>query len=152
MKIPFDPQLKQVCHPHLIALVRALEVRVDTIEEENQKLRDEIERLKRPKANSQNLSQLPSRDLKPNAQSRKQNMKHEPPFGHERFVRKLVENPDRLIRVDINQGESCHHDLRGIKRSKVIRNQITELPNIEPVVPKKQRALKGSFLMAERML
>jgi hypothetical protein len=49
MVILSDPQLEQVSHADLIAMVRALLVRVDTLEKENQKSR-EIERLKLPKA------------------------------------------------------------------------------------------------------
>ena len=134
MTIPSDSQLEQISHADLIAMVRALLVRVDSLEKENQKLREEIERLKRPKANSQNSSQPPSRDQKPNAPSGKLKRKHGPPFGHKRSVRKLVDNPDRVIRVDVNQCESCQHDLSATESSKVVRRQITELPEVKPIV------------------
>jgi regulator of replication initiation timing len=66
MTTPFDPQLEQLTHADLIAMVRELLVRVQVLELENQKLREENERLKGPKANSQNSSQPPSRDQKTN--------------------------------------------------------------------------------------
>ena len=50
--IPSDSQLEQISHADLMTMVRALLLRVDSLEKENQKLREEIERLKRPKANS----------------------------------------------------------------------------------------------------
>ena len=142
MTIPSDSQLEQISHADLIAMVRALLVRVDSLEKENQKLREEIERLKRPKTNSQNSSQPPSRDQKPNAPSGKQKKKHGPPFGHKRSVRKLVDNPDRVIRVDVNQCESCQHDLSATEPSKVVRRQITELPEVKPIVLETQQAEK----------
>ena len=47
MTTPFDPQLEQLTHADLIAMVRELLVRVQVLELENQKLREEIERLAR---------------------------------------------------------------------------------------------------------
>ena len=142
MTTPFDPQLEQLTHADLIAMVRELLVRVQVLELENQKLREEIERLKGPKANSQNSSQPPSRDQKTNIAAGKPKRKHGPPFGHKRFVRKLIDNPTQVIPIGVNQCESCHHDLSGIEPSKVIRRQITELPRIEPIVLETQQAEK----------
>ena len=142
MTIPSDPQLEQLSQADLIMLVRALLARFESLEKEVRDLREENERLKRPKANSKNSSQPPSRDQKPNAPSGKQKRKHGHPFGYNRFVRKLVDNPDRVIRVDVNQCESCHCDLSATEPSKVIRGQITELPEIKPIVLETQQAEK----------
>jgi len=142
MTIPSDPQLEQLSQADLIVLVRALLARVESLEKEVRALREENERLKRPKANSQNSSQPPSRDQKPNAPSGKQKKKHGPPFGHKRSIRKLVDNPDRVIRVDVNQCEFCQHDLSATEPSKVVRRQITELPEVKPIVLETQQAEK----------
>lgn len=78
-------------------------MRVGTLDKENEKLLEELEQLKRPKADSQNSSQSASRDQNTNAPSERQNRKHRPSFRHNRFVRKLIDNLDRVIRVDTNQ-------------------------------------------------
>jgi len=142
MTIPSDPQFEQLSRADLIALVRALFAQVESLKNEVVALREENERLKGPKANSQNSSQPPSRDQKMNIQSGKPKRKHGPPFGHKRFVRKLIDNPTQVIPIDVNQCESCHYDLSGIEPSKVIRRQITELPRIEPIVLETQQAEK----------
>jgi hypothetical protein len=87
-----DLQLEQTSHSELVMMVRLLLARVEALEKENQLLREEIERLKRPKPNSRNSSQPPSRDQKPNFSNDQPKKKHGPPFGHKRFVRQLVEN------------------------------------------------------------
>jgi len=142
MTNPSDPQLEQLSRADLIALVRALFAQVESFKNEVVALREENERLKGPKANSQNSSQPPSRDQKSNIPTGKPKRKHGPPFGHKRSVRKLIDNPTTVIPVGVNQCESCHHDLSGIEPSKVIRRQITELPKIEPVVLETRQAEK----------
>jgi transposase len=142
MTIPSDPQLEQLSQADLIVLVHALLARVESLEKEVRAIQEEDERLKRPKDNSQNSSQPPSRDQKLNAPSGKQKRKHGPPYGHKQSVRKLVDNPDRVIRVDVNQCESCQHDLSATEPSKVVRRQITELPEVKPIVLETQQAEK----------
>lgn len=123
-------------------MVRLLLARVEAIEKENQLLREDIERLKRPKPNSRNSSQTPSRDQKPNSSNDQPKKKQGPPFGHKRFVRQLVENPDKVILLDVDQYASCSHDLTGTQPSKVVRRQVTELPEIKPIVPETQQTEK----------
>lgn len=83
MTNPSDLQIEQLSRADLIALVRALFAQVEPLKNEAVALREEIERLKGPKANSQNSSQPRSRDKKPKR-------KHGPPFGHKRSLRKLI--------------------------------------------------------------
>ena len=142
MTIPFDRQLEQLAHADLIAMVRELLGRVQALQLENQKLREENERLKGPKANSQNSSQPRSRDQKPNIPTGKPKRKHGSQFGHKRFVRILIDNLTAVLPNDVNQCESCHQDLSWIEPSKVIRRQITELPRIETVVLETREAEK----------
>ena len=137
-----DLQLEQASHSELVMMVRLLLARVEALEKENQLLREEIERLKRPKPNSRNSSQPPSRDQKTNSSNDQSKKRHGPPFGHKRFVRQLVENPDKVILVDVDQCVSCHYDLTGTEPSKVVRRQVTELPEIKPIVLETQQTEK----------
>jgi hypothetical protein len=61
-----DLQLEQAFYSELVMVVRLLLARVEPLEKEVQMLREGNETLKRPKPNSRNSSQLPSRDQKPN--------------------------------------------------------------------------------------
>ena len=136
---PTDDQLDQISHADLVALVKALIAKVERLEEENRQLRAEIERLKQPPANSRNSSQPPSRDQKSNQPANRPKKKHGPPFGHKRFVRELIDNPDRRISVQVEQCEHCHHDLSGVGPEKIVRRQVTELPESNPVVIETQQ-------------
>ena len=139
MMAPTDDQLDQISHADLVALVKALIAKVERLEEENLQLRAEIERLKQPPANSRNSSQPPSRDQKSNQPANRPKKKHGPPFGHKRSVRELINNPDRRISVQVEQCEQCHHDLSGVAPEKIVRRQVTELPESNPVVIETQQ-------------
>jgi transposase len=139
MMLPTDDQLDQISHADLVALVKALIARVERLEEENRQLKTEIERLKQPPANSKNSSQPPSRDQKSNQSAAKPKKKHGPPFGHKRSVRELIDNPDRTIRVQVEQCEQCRHNLKNVAPEKIVRRQITELPEFNPVVIETQQ-------------
>lgn len=137
--VPTDDQLDQISHADLVALVKALIAKVERLEEENLQLRAEIERLKQPPANSMNSSQPPSRDQKSNQPANRPKKKRGPPFGHKRFVRELIDNPNRRINVQVEQCEQCHHDLSGVAPEKIVRRQVTELPESNPIVIETQQ-------------
>lgn len=139
MTLPTNDQLDQISHAELLALVKALIARVEQLEQENQRLREENERLKRPPANSRNSSQPPSRDQKSNSSANKPRKKQGPPFGHKRAIRKLIDNPDRVIPAEVERCDQCRHDLKGVEPRKVVRRQIAELPEIKPVVIETQQ-------------
>lgn len=139
MILPTSDQLDQVSHADLVALVKALIARVEVLEEENRQLKAEVERLKHPPANSRNSSQPPSRDKKSNQSADRPKKKHGPPFGHKRAVRELIDNPNRTISVKVEQCEQCHHDLRGVGTEKIVRRQVTELPEFNPVLIETQQ-------------
>jgi transposase len=139
MILPTSDQLDQISHADLVALVKALIARVERLEEENRQLKAEIEKLKQPPATSRNSSQPPSRDQKSNQPANKPKKKHGPPFGHKRSVRELIDNPSRTISVKVELCEQCHHDLRGIAPEKIVRRQVTELPEFNPVVIETQQ-------------
>jgi transposase len=139
MMLPTDDQLDQISHADLVALVKALIVKVQRLEEENRQLKAEIERLKQPPATSRNSSQPPSRDQKSNRSPNKPKKKHGPPFGHKRSVRELIDNPSRTISVKVELCEQCHHDLSVVAPEKIVRRQVTELPEFNPVVIETQQ-------------
>jgi transposase len=134
MMLPTDDQLDQISHADLVALVKVLIAKVEHLEEENRQLKTEIERLKQPPTTSRNSSQPPSRDQKSNQPANQPKKKHGPPFGHKRSVRELIDNPDRTIRVQVEQCEQCRRDLKSVAPEKIIRRQVTELPEFSPVV------------------
>ena len=139
MILPTSNQLDQTPHADLVAMVRALIERVEWLEEENRKLKTEIERLKQPPANSRISSQPPSRDQKSNQATDKPKKKHGPPFGHKRSIRELIDNPNRTISVKVQHCEKCHEDLSSVEPAKIVRRQITELPEFSPVVIESQQ-------------
>jgi transposase len=111
----------------LVAEVERLRQRVEELEAEN-------ERLKNRSANSRNSSQPPSRDQKVNRPPKKKRKKRGPPFGHQKFSRPLVDNPDRVIQIPVTACEHCLVDLSGVAAEDFDRRQITELPTAKPIV------------------
>ncbi len=95
----------------------------------------EIERLKQGRANSRNSSQPPSRDYKPNeTKKRRRHKKVGAKDGHEKAERPLVDNPNRVIEGWAESCPKCHVDLLDQVPEHTIRRQVTELPEIKPVV------------------
>jgi transposase len=137
--LPNSEQLEQVSHTELVALVKALIARVEVLEEENRQLKAEIEKLNSPPANSRNSSQPPSRDQKPNQSANRPKKKQGPPFGHQRAIRELIPNPTRMLKFSAEQCQQCRKELSQVEAQRVIRRQVTELPEITPVVIETQQ-------------
>lgn len=98
-------------------------------------LKAEIARLKQPPTTSQNSSQPPSRDFKSSTEKkRKRSKKKGAKPGHEKHERPLMEKPDKVIEVYADHCGNCDHNLLDQVPAQVIRRQITELPEIKPVV------------------
>lgn len=116
----------------LVAEVERLKQRVSALEAEN-------ERLKNQSANSRNSSKPPSHDQKVSLPPKKKRKKHGPPFGHQKFSRPLVDNPDRVIQVPVTECEHCLADLTGVRPEDFERRQITELPRAKPIVIETRR-------------
>lgn len=119
--------------PLLKALLIEFELlrqRVAHLEAENELLKQQLT----GKPNSRNSSQPPSRDQKSNQPSDKPKNKQGAPFGHQKFSRPLVDNPDQVIQVPVTECEHCHEDLRSIEPEDYEARQITELPEVKPVV------------------
>ena len=97
-------------------------------------LKAEIARLKQPPTTSGNSSQPPSRDFKASTKKRKRSKKKGAKPGHEKQECQLVENPNKVIEVYAEHCENCQHNLLDQVPVQVTRRQITELPEIKPVV------------------
>jgi transposase len=139
MTIPAAEQLDQLSREDLLSLVKQLMLIVEKQQARIAELEAEIAKLRQPPTNSSNSSQPPSRDQKTNSPSNKKGKKHGPPFGHPKYSRPLVENPDRVISAPVNECEHCHAKLKGLKPDDVIRRQITELPAAKPIVIETQQ-------------
>jgi transposase len=102
--------------------------------EEIRRLQEEIAALKKPPTTSRNSSQPPSRDWKSNRRARKSSQRRGAQVGHAKAERPLVEEPDAVIDVRVGTCANCGTDLSAIAPQRTIRRQITELPEIKPVV------------------
>lgn len=118
--------------PELISLVQQLQARVADLEAENVRLRQ-------PPPTSRNSSNPPSRDQKANQPKNKKRNKHGPPFGYQRHRRPVVDNPDRVISAFVERCEHCQSDLRQVAAFQVIRRQVTELPEVKPIIIETQQ-------------
>ena len=106
----------------LMAKFELLSQRVASLETENERLKRQLTGL----TNSRNSSQPPSRDQKTN-QPEKKTRKHGAAFGHKKFARPLVDNPDQVIQVPVTECKYCFADLTGVEPDDFEQRQITEL-------------------------
>ncbi len=102
--------------------------------EEVRRLETEIERLKQPPPTSRNSSQPPSRDWKTERPKRQRRKKVGAKPGHAKAERPLVDNPEKVIDVWVETCRQCGTGLLDQAPERVIRRQLTELPEIKPVV------------------
>jgi transposase len=133
MILPAVEQLDQLPRSELVALVKQLLILLEQQQQRIAALEAELDKLRQPPANSTNSSQPPSRDQKAN-RPKKKRRKHGPPFGHAKYSRPLVENPDRVITAPLTQCQQCQADLSGLEPEQIKRRQITELPQLKPIV------------------
>lgn len=127
MTLPTAESLRDLSRDELIALVLQLAERLAQLEAE-------VERLKRPPSTSRNSSQPPSRDQKANAPKSKRKHHRGAKPGHPKADRPLMDKPDQVIEVHPSACAQCGQDLQGVAPSRTVRRQITELPEIKPVV------------------
>ena len=109
--------------------------------EQNVQLKAEVEALKlklekgkKPPTNSNNSSQPPSKDQKPNRPKDKRKRRHGPPMGHVKYERKMVAEPDHLVEVKPQVCVNSQADLSKESGKLVDVNQITELPEAKAEV------------------
>lgn len=118
--------IEALTREELIALVYELLGRLSEVEE---KLR-----LKQTPTTSKNSSQPPARDFKVEKKKRKRSRKKGAKAGHEKHERALVDEPSKVIEVYVDNCSNCHLNLLDQVPVRTVRRQITELPEIEPVV------------------
>lgn len=127
MTLPTLESLRELSRDELIALVLQMAERLERLEAE-------IERLKRPPPTSRNSSQPPSRDQKANQPKAKRRRHRGAKAGHAKAERPLTDTPDQVIEVRPNACAGCGQDLQTVAPVRTVRRQITELPEIKPVV------------------
>ncbi len=119
---------EELSREELIALVYEMAKKINELEAE-------IARSKQPPTTSQNSSQPPSRDFKTPARKKRQRSKRKgAPPGHEKQERPLMDKPNKIIEAYVDHCENCHLNLLDQVPVQVLRRQITELPEIQPVV------------------
>jgi transposase len=115
---------------HLVVLQEQLTEALAQIKQ----LRAEVDELKKPPTNSRNSSQPPARDWKSNAAPPARRKKRGAKRGHAKAERPLSDHPDRVIEVRATTCVGCGRDLQAVEPRRVLRRQVTELPEITPVV------------------
>jgi len=96
-------------------------------------------RLKQTPTTSKNSSQPPSRDFKGEEKNRKRSKKKGAKNGHEKLERALVDNPSKVFYALVDNCQTCHVNLLDQVPTQIILRQITELPEIKPVVIETQQ-------------
>jgi transposase len=119
--------LRELSRDDLIELILKLAGEV-------QQLQAEVTTLKKPRTTSRNSSQPPSRDWKQNRAAGKRSKKRGAKSGHAKAERPLVDNPTTVIEVPVTTCANCGADLSAVTPQRTVRRQITELPEIKPVV------------------
>jgi len=128
--IPETAKLKaeKLSREELLALIYEMAKKINELEAE-------IARFKQPPTTSQNSSQPPSHDVKVStSKKRKRSKRKGAQPGHEKQERSLVDNPNKIIDAYVDNCENCHLNLLDQVPVHVVRRQITELPEIKPVV------------------
>jgi transposase len=123
--------LEELSREELIALLYEMMNRVHELEE---KLR-----LKQTPTNSKNSSQPPSRDFKSEKKKRRRSKKKGAKNGHEKLERALVDNPSKVYYALVDNCRTCCINLLDQVPMQVIRRQVTELPEVQPVVIETQQ-------------
>jgi transposase len=120
-------KMDELSREELIALIAEM---VKEIHE----LKAEIVRLKLPPTTSKNSSQPPARDFKSEKKKRKRSKKKGAQPGHKKQERQWVEKPNKVINVYVDVCKNCNQNLLDQIPVKVVRRQVTEIPEIKPVV------------------
>jgi transposase len=132
MTLPSESELRGLSREALLALVLQLAAQV-------QRLEAEVARLKQPPPTSQNSSQPPSRDQKGNTPARKRPRKRGAKPGHAAAHRPLSDHPDKIVEAPLTQCQHCQADLQTVPATRVVRRQVTEIPDLKPVVIETQQ-------------
>jgi transposase len=101
---------------------------------EIKELKAEMARRKQPPTTSKNSSQPPAQDFKGEKKKRKRSKKKGAQAGHEKQERQWVEKPNKVISVYVDQCKNCDQKLLDQIPVEVVYRQVTEIPEIKPVV------------------
>jgi transposase len=126
--------LAQMSQAELIDLVLAQAEQNARLQAEMEALRLKLEKGKKPPTNSGNSSQPPSRDQKGNLAPKRKRQKHGPPYGHTKFERKFVSQPDQVVELKPERCAQCRTNLEQVTLRLADVNQITELPEAKAEV------------------
>jgi transposase len=126
MTLPTAESLRELTREELIAIVLELSERLERLEAELAG--------RKPPPTSRNSSQPPSRDQKANAPASRRRRHHGAKAGHIKTERAWVDRPDQIIEVRPPACGQCGQDLSRVTPSQTVRRQLTELPEIKPVV------------------
>ena len=127
MMRPTAESLRDLSRDELITLLLQWAERLERLEAE-------VERLKHPPTTSRNSSQPPERDQKANAPTSKRRRHRGARTGHPKSDRPMTDQPDQVIEVRPSECAHCGYDLQQLAPRRTARRQITELPEIKPVV------------------
>lgn len=133
-----NQQLEQLSREDLIALVIQQQEIIALLRAEVAALKAELEKFRRPPATSRNSSRPPSLDQKSNSDLQRKKRKKKR-SGHARQTRPLVDNPDRIIQAPVTECRTCQASLTKIKPERVIRRQVTEIPQVLPFIIETQQ-------------
>jgi len=124
-------RIEELSREELIALLDELMNKVRDLEEQL--------RLKKTVTTSKNSSQPPSRDFKGEKKKRKRNRKKGAKPGHEKQERALVDHPNKVFYALVDNCQACQVNLLDQVPTQIIRRQVTELPEIKPIVLETQQ-------------
>ena len=127
MPEPAVDSLRDLSQEEMIALIQRLF-------EEVRRLEADVARFKQPPPTSHNSSQPPARDWKAERPKRKRRKKVGAKVGHAKVERPLVDHPEKLMEVWVETCAACGTGLLDQTPERVFRRQVTELPEIKPVV------------------
>jgi len=131
---PAVPALRDLSQEEMVALIHRQFEEIGRLEAEVHALREELARYQKPPTTSHNSSQPPSRDWKAGRPKGKRRKKPGAKPGHAKAERPLVDNPDKVVEVWVETCPQCGAGLLDQAPERVLRRQVTELPEIKPVV------------------
>jgi transposase len=108
-----------------------------SLQQVQERVRDLEQRLNQ---NSQNSSTPPARDRKAKRPKSVRRPGRGGKPGHVKAERAWVEKPDAVIPVPLTSCTHCQADLRAVEPTRFICRQITELPEIQPLVLETRQA------------
>jgi len=108
---------------------------IDELSRTVQALEERLRNLEhRLNQNSRNSSQPPALDRKAN-QARPARRRHRgAKRGHAKMERAWVAQPDQVIEAPLTTCSHCQADLQAVVPEQMVRRQVTELPDVRPLV------------------